>query len=150
MQNTNPIDVKLWSRIAYEEWKNFKKSQDMSIDEKLQKQTGLIHSFGAGRRYSITANKNEIVASLVHPDYLRYQDMRKIKHGRTNSKLHTPKVSQTKGKGIHNRMIWGCMNTIAFRCMNDLRGEVIRFVRRSKIAKRKLTLKIQLRLINCE
>ena len=142
MQNTNPIDVTLCRRIAYEEWKNFKKSQDMSIDAKLQKQTGLIHSGGAGRRYSITTNKYEIVASLVHPDYLRYQDMRKIKHGRTNSKLHTPKVSQTKGKGIHNRMIWGRMNTIAFRCMNDLRGEVIKFVRSSKIAKRKLTIRI--------
>jgi len=77
MQNTNPIDVTLCRRIAYEEWKNFKKSQDMSIDAKLQKQTGLIHSGGAGRRYSITTNKYEIVASLVHPDYLRYQDMRK-------------------------------------------------------------------------
>ena len=37
----------------------------MSIDAKLQKQTGLIHSGGAGRRYSITTNKYEIVASLV-------------------------------------------------------------------------------------
>jgi hypothetical protein len=66
MQNQNPIDITLCRRIAYEEWKNFKKSQEMAI--------------GA-------------------PDYLRYQDMRKLKHGRTNSSLHTPKITQTKVKG---------------------------------------------------
>jgi hypothetical protein len=142
MQNHNPIDITLCRRIAYEEWKNFKKSQDIAIGARLRKDTGLLHAGGAGRRYSIATNKNEIVASLLHPDYLRYQDMRKLKHGRTNSKLHTPKITQTKGKGIHNRMIWGRMNTIAFRCMNDLRGEVIKFVRSSKITKRKLTFKI--------
>lgn len=142
MQNQNPIDVTFCRRIAFEEWKNFKRSQDNAIGAKLKKDTGLIHAGGAGRRYSIATNKYEIVASMVHPDYLRYQDMRKIKHGRTNSKLHTPKVSQAKGKGIHNRMIWGRMNTIAFRCMNDLRGEVIKFLRRSKIANTQLNMKI--------
>jgi hypothetical protein len=37
-------------------------------------------------------------------------------------------------------LVWGRMNTIAFRCMNDLRGEVIRFVKSSKIAKRQVNI----------
>lgn len=142
MANQNPIDVTFCRRIAYEEWRNFKLSQDKAIDARLNRQTGLIHKGGAGRRYSIVNNKVEIVATLLHPDYLRYQDLKRLRHGRTNSKLHTPKITQTKGKGIHNRLIWGRMNTIAFRCINDLRGEVIKFVRSSKVAERQINLTI--------
>jgi hypothetical protein len=141
MANYNAVDVTFCRRIAYEEWRNFKLSQDRAIDARLNRQTGLLHSGGAGRRYSISTNKQEIVASLLHPDYERYQDIKRLRHGRTNSRLHTPKITQTKGKGIHNRLIWGRMNTIAFRCINDLRGEVIKYVRSSKIAERKVDFK---------
>ena len=142
MANQNPIDVTLCRRIAFEEWRNFKKSQDMAIDARLKRQTGLLHSGGAGRRYSIKTNKQEIVATLLHPDYERYQDIKRIKHGRTNSRLHTAKTTKTAGKKIHNRLIWGRMNTIAFRCINDLRGEVIKFVRGSRIAMRQVDMRI--------
>ena len=142
MQNQNPIDITLCRRIAYEEWRNFKRSQDMAIAAKLRVQTGHLHAGGAGRKYSISTNKSEIVSSLLHPDYERYQDIKKLKHGRTNSAMHTAKITKQKGKGIHNRLIWGRMNTIAFRCMNDLRGEVFRFIKRSKIATRQLTINI--------
>ena len=140
MANQNPIDITLCRRIAYEEWRNFKKSQDKAIDERVNRETGLIHSGGAGRRYSISTNKQEIIASLLHPDYERYLDIKKLKTRKTKSKLHTPKTYKTGGKKIHNALIWGRMNTIAFRCMNDLRGEVIKFLRSSKIAKRDIRI----------
>ena len=140
MANTNPIDVTLCRRIAYEEWRKFKKGQDIAIDQRLNRDTGLLHAGGSGRRYSVSTNKVEIIASLLHPDYERYQDIKRIKHQRTKSALHTPKTTKTRGKGIHNRLDWGRMNTIAFRCMNDLRGEVIRFVKSSKIAKRQVNI----------
>ena len=140
MANVNPIDVTLCRRIAFEEWKKFKQRQDIAIDERLNRETGLLHKGGAGRRYSITTNKTEIVATLLHPDYERYQDMKRVKHRRTKSKLHTPKPFKTGGKKIHNALIWGRMNTIAFRCMNDLRGEVIRFVKKSKVANKNVNL----------
>jgi len=140
MANYNPIDVTLCRRIAVEEWRKFRKAQDIAIGERLKIETGTLHAGGSGRKYWITTNKQEIVATLQHPDYERYQDIKRLKHGRTKSKLHTPKITQTKGKGIHNRLIWGRMNTIAFRCINDLRGEVIKFVRSSKFAVKRETI----------
>jgi hypothetical protein len=142
MANINPIDITLCRRIAYEEWRKFRNSQDISIAQRLKVQTGHLHAGGGGRKYSISTNKTEIVASLLHPDYERYQDMKKLKRGRTNSRLHTPKITKGGGKRIHNNIIWGRMNTVAFRCMNDLRGEVIKFMKTSKIAERKLTIKL--------
>ncbi len=129
MPNYDPIDVTFCRRIIYEEWRKFKRSQDIAIEQRLKRQTGLLHAGGGGRRYSITTNNQEIVAHLIHPDYERYQDIKRMRYGRTKSKLHTPKITQTKGKGIHNRLIWGRMNTIAFRCINDLRAEVIKNIR---------------------
>jgi len=134
MASTNKIDIRLCRRIAYEEWRRFKLSQDDAIDRRLKWETGLLHRGGKGRRYSITTNNTEIVATLVHPDYERYQDIKKLKYGRTNSRLHTPKISKAGGKGIHNRLIWGRMNTVAFRCFNDLKGAVIKYIRSSKFA----------------
>ena len=136
MASNNPIDVTLCRRIAYEEWKKFKNAQDIAIGERLNVQTGTLHAGGAGRRYSITTNKVEIVATLKHPDYERYQDMKRLKHGRRKTKLGPSKMTRVSGtgKGIHNRLIWGRMNTIAFRCMNDLRGAVIKYIKSSRFA----------------
>jgi hypothetical protein len=140
MPSFKPVDIIFCRRIAYEEWRNFKLSQDRAIEARLNRQTGYLHAGGGGRKYSITTSKQEIVASLLHADYERYQDIKRLKHGRTNSRLHTPKITQTKGKQIHNRLIWGRMNTIAFRCINDLRGEVIKHLRESKIMERKINI----------
>lgn len=140
MANIAPIDITLCRRIAYEEWKKFKQRQDIAIDERLNRNTGLLHSGGAGRRYSIRTNKTEIVATLLHPDYERYQDIKKLRNRRTKSNLHTPKTFKSSGKKIHNALIWGRMNTIAFRCQNDLRGEVIKFLKSSKIAKKTINI----------
>jgi hypothetical protein len=134
MQSTNQIDVTLCRRIAYEEWRRFKKAQDAAIGERLKVVTGTLHAGGKGRRYSITTNKLEIVATLVHPDYERYQDIKKLKRRKTIRRSHTPVLFTSKGKGIHNRLIWGRMNTIAFRCFNDLKGAVIKYVRSSEFA----------------
>jgi hypothetical protein len=134
MASNNQIDITFCRRIAFEEWRKFKLSQDNAIEQRLKRQTGLLHAGGAGRRYSITSGTTEIVAHLIHPDYERYQDIKRLKHGRVKSRLFTPKITQTKGKGIHNRLIWGRMNTIAFRCINDLRGEVIKYFRNSAFA----------------
>lgn len=136
MANYNPIDVTLCRRIAFEEWRKFRVSQDTAIEERLKRDTGTLHKGGAGRRYSISTNKQEIVAHLVHPDYERYQDMKKIRHGRSSAKIaaRTGRVPKRAGKGIHNRLIWGRMNTIAFRCFNDIRGAVIKYVRNSRFA----------------
>ncbi len=142
MASINPIDITFCRRIAYEEWRKFKKAQDIAIAQRLRVQTGHLHAGGAGRNYSITTRKTEIVASLLHPDYERYQDIKKLKRGRTNSRLHTAKITKGGSKKIHNRIIWGRMNTIAFRCMNDLRGEVIKFMKNSKLAERKLIIRL--------
>lgn len=142
MANPNPIDVTFCRRIAFEEWRKLKLSQDNAIEQRLKRVTGTLHAGGPGRKYSIRTNKQEIVATLIHPDYERYQDIKRMRHGRTKSKLHTPVITQTKGKGIHNRLLWGRLNTIAFRCMNDLRGEVIKYVRNSGFAMHKTRIRV--------
>jgi hypothetical protein len=139
MANLNEIDVTFCKRIIYEEWRTFKKKQDIAIDIALKVDTGTLHAGGAGRRYSLTQDHTEIIASLLHPDYERYQDMRHLRHGRTNSRLYTPKIVQSRGKRIHNAVIWGRLNVIAFRCINDLKAEVIKNIR-GKFADRNVVI----------
>jgi len=136
MANYNPIDVSLCRRIAFEEWRKFQVSQDKAIEERLKRETGLLHAGGGGRKYSISTNQQEIVAHLIHPDYERYQDMRKLRHGRgvKEYEARTGRTAKREGRKIHNKLIWGRMNTIAFRCFNDIRGEVIKYVRSSRFA----------------
>lgn len=133
MKNPTKIEISFAKRILYEEWQKLKIAQDAAIAEKLKIETGTLHAGGAGRRYSITQQKDALIGSLLHPDYERYQDIKRLRVGRRTSnplkaRYHKDDVSKSGGKKIHNRLIWGRMNSIAFRCMNDLRGEVFRFL----------------------
>lgn len=140
MASNNSIDITFCKRIAYEEWRTFQHKQDVAIAARLKVQSGTLHAGGPGRRYSVTKNATEVVASLLHPDYERYQDIKKKRLGRTNSIRHTPKTTRTAGKKIHNAIIWGRINMISFRCLNDLRGEVFKFVRSQEFPDKQITI----------
>jgi hypothetical protein len=158
MKTPPQIDISFAKRIAVEEWRKFKRAQNSAIDEKLKRVTGTIHTGGKGRKYSMAMDKNAIVLTLVHKDYLRFQDMKKLKVGKRKplgtgdrgrdsrnsiyNRINKDTTSKRSGKRIHNRLVWGRMNEIAFRCINDLRGEVIHFLRSSRGINGQLTIKI--------
>jgi hypothetical protein len=154
MDNSKGVDTIFMKRIAIDEWRRLKGAQDSVINSKLRKRSGTITNPGTGRRYSVTGSEAEVVATLLHPDYERYQDMKKLRWGRTNSAIAAQSLkrdrkgtytsekaisSKGKGAGIHNRLIWGRMNTIAFRIYWDLKGEVFDFVK-SKAKERNIVV----------
>jgi hypothetical protein len=147
MKQATKIDISFAKRIAFEEWRKFKIAQDAAIQEKLVNRTNTLHKGGPGRKYTMTMDKDAIILSLEHRAYLRFQDIKKLKVGRKNAqqlrdrgkhamarhdeRMNADLVTKSGGKRIHNRLVWGRMNSIAFRCMNDLRGDVIKFVKDS-------------------
>lgn len=122
------VDSIFIKKILYDEWSKFRTDQDAAISSALKRRSGTLHAGGRGRRYSIKPDGAGAIATLIHPDYERYQDMKRLTLGR--SKLGTQPIKTKSGKKIHNRLIWGRMNSISFRLSNDMRREVIKTVRR--------------------
>lgn len=122
------VDSIFIKRILYDEWLKFSNAQDSAIASSLKPESGTLHAGGAGRRYAVKKDGVGATATMVHPDYLRYQDMKKLKH--VGSAYGSPTgIKRGGGKKIHNRLIWGRMNSISFRMANDMRGEVIKSVK---------------------
>lgn len=132
MNNQKGIDKVFIKRILFDEWYKFRSDQDAAISQKLKRRSGTLHAGGAGRRYSINdKGASGIIASLLHPDYLRYQDMKKLRFGPSEGGEDKILTKRNGAKKIHNRLVWGRMNSISFRMGNDLRMEVIKSVRKS-------------------
>ena len=130
------ISLRFAGKILQEEWGDFERRHRSIIEKRIYQRPGRKPSTGTlhrEREYSVKANESELkaVATLKHPDYERFIDMRKTYFGnQAVGKLGKvfPKrdvLSRKKGIAIHNRMIWGKLNPISFRLMNDLRGEVL-------------------------
>jgi hypothetical protein len=130
------ISLRFAGKILQEEWGDFERRHRAIIEKRIYQRPGRKPSTGTlkrSREYNVKSNESEqnVTASLKHPDYERFIDMRKTYFGnKTTGKLgkifpQRDVLSRKKGIAIHNRMIWGKLNPVSFRLMNDLRSEVI-------------------------
>lgn len=137
---TDSISIKFAGRILQEEWGDFERRHRSIIEKRIYQRPNRKESSGTLRRsrsYDVKTNEpaQQATATLKHPDYERFIDMRKKFYGdrrvgRMGKILPQRGVLFSKrGIAIHNRMIWGKLNPISFRLINDLRSEVVSLAR---------------------
>jgi len=140
------ISMRFAGKILAEEWGDFERRHRGIIEKRIYQRPGRKESTGTLRRardYSVKHSEPELksTATLKHPDYERFIDMRKMYFGNVGrGKLgkvfpRRDVLYKNRGIAIHNRMIWGKLNPISYRLMNDLRSEEIKLVRRNWKAK---------------
>jgi len=130
------ISLRFAGKILQEEWGDFERRHRSIIEKRIYQRPGRKESTGTLRRqreYSVKPNEAElkVTATLKHPDYERFIDMRKTYFGNKAvgrlGKIFPKRdiLTRKKGIAIHNRMVWGKLNPVSYRLMNDLRSEVL-------------------------
>lgn len=132
------IDMKFAGMILENEWEDFEKRHRDTIERRIyqvqkKKSTGTLR---VSRDYNVATNlvAMEAVATLKHPDYERFIDMKKKFYGTRQAQgiyKQRDVFFQKKGIPIHNRIIWGKLNPISFRLMHELRIIVTESVRQA-------------------
>jgi hypothetical protein len=122
------IDTRFVKRVLGREWKEFEDIQDRVIRMRTRRVSGTLRNEFRNRKYSVSEKGGEsVTASLQHPDYERFLDMKKDRiTTRRFAKVFTDRdrITRKKGRNIHNKIIFGRLNPITFHLMHDLRGEV--------------------------
>lgn len=132
------IQIEFANNILNEEWIEFEDIQDRVIAMRTRRVSGTLRNEHGDRKYSVrNSGAMEVTASLSHPDYERYIDMKKdsISQRRNPQKgkkrkvtdlfKDSDRITRKRGRNIHNRIIFGRLNPISFRLMNELRVKVI-------------------------
>lgn len=109
--------------IMREEWSDFEKRHRDAIKRRTTRHTGTLED---RRSYRTAKATNEITSSFTHPVYERFLDMRKNYFGDVKSKHGTKRDALTRKRGIpiHNRIIYGKLNPLSFRLLNELSWKV--------------------------
>lgn len=128
------IDVEgIKTRFAYEilkeEWADFERRHRAVIKSRTTRHTGRLED---DRTYSTRIEGHKSVASFQHPVYERFIDMRKNYFGEFQTRWGTErdKLVRKKGIPIHNRMIFGKLNPLSYRLLNELGEQVRGYIRR--------------------
>ena len=130
------IKMRFATKILKEEWRDFEKRHRGVIKRKTTRRTGRLED---DRKYSVARNsETKSTASLKHPIYERFLDMRKNYMGDWKSRYGVQQdlMKRRSGIKIHNRIIYGKLNPISFRLMHDLKEQIINYTR-SRFAGRK-------------
>lgn len=126
--DNNKIDSRFVKKILVKEWKEFEDIQDRVIKMRTRRVSGTLRNEFGNRKYSIKDNGESVIASLQHPDYERYLDMKKDRFQRRRKVAKTftdqNRISRQNGRNIHNKIIFGRLNPITFKLMHDLRASV--------------------------
>jgi hypothetical protein len=122
------ITMRFAGMILENEWGDFEKRHRDAIERRIyaaqkKKSTGTLR---VSRDYSVATNEAAMraVATLKHPDYERFIDMKKKYMGKRGGKgifQNRDVLFRKGGIPIHNRIIWGKLNPVSFRLMNELR-----------------------------
>lgn len=130
------VDMRFAGMILKSEWDDFEKRHRDTIERRIyqrqrKKSTGTLRD---ARKYMVKSNPAalEAVATLEHPDYERFIDMKKNFMGKRGGKgvfQNRDVLFRKSGIAIHNRIIWGKLNPISFRLMHELRMVVTESVR---------------------
>jgi len=127
------MDIKqIKTRFAYEilseEWDDFERRQRQAIKQRTTRRSGRLED---NRTYSTSMSGNKSEATLKHPIYERFLDMKKNYYGNFKSQHGTARdvVRRKKGVPIHNRMIYGKLNPLSFRLMHELSEKVREWIR---------------------
>lgn len=118
------ITMKFARKIADEEWDDFRKRQMDAIRSRTTRRTGRLEN---DRQYTVKEEgAAKIVMGLKHPGHERAIDMQRYYQGDVKKRFGTAKdvFYKRKGRPIHNRIIWGKLNPLSFRLMNELQMEV--------------------------
>lgn len=136
------IDMRFAGMILENEWADFEKRHRDAIERRIyqrqkEKSTGTLR---VTREYSVVSKPAamEAVATLKHPDYERFIDMKKNFMGKRGGKgvfQNRDVLFRKSGIPIHNRIIWGKLNPISFRLMHELRAIVTESVRQNFTSK---------------
>jgi len=119
------ITMRFAGVILKEEWADFEKRHRDAIERRIyavqkNKSSGTLRRI---RDYSVETQTGELFAHLSHPDYERFIDMKKKYMGNRGGKgvfQNRDVLFRKGGIPIHNRIIWGKLNPISFRLMNEL------------------------------
>lgn len=123
------IRMRFATKILEEEWQDLNKRQTDAIRRKTTRRTGNLED---NRGYSVKQQGgSKTVATLRHPVYERFLDMRKNYMGDWKTKWGTRQdlMVRKPGIAIHNRIIFGKLNPISFRLMHELADQVREYVR---------------------
>lgn len=124
--------MKFAKDILDDEWKEFEEIQDRVIRMYTNRVSGTLRNEFNNRKYDVREGGDEVKASLQHPDYERFLDMKKDRIvNRTYGRVFKDqgRIERRKGRNIHNRIIFGRLNPITFRLMHELMANVIQQVR---------------------
>jgi hypothetical protein len=132
------INMRFAGIILKEEWNDFEKRHRDTIERRIysvqkKQSTGTLR---IAREYETKTNDAAMqsVATLKHPDYERFIDMKKKHFGKRGGYgifQNREVLYRKKGIPIHNRIIWGKLNPISFRLMHELRVQVTENVRKA-------------------
>lgn len=112
------LDYLFIKKIITEEWSELDRRQTDLISMLTQRVTGRLLG---GRRYGVSGQELNTIATETHPDYERFIDMKKLKrHGKIRDR-----ISAKKGRPIHNSPIYSRINAIAYRINWDLAEEIL-------------------------
>jgi len=134
------IQMQFANKILQEEWKEFEDIQDRVIAMRTRRVSGTLRNEHGNRKYSVAESGMKVTASLQHPDYERYLDMKKDRTAaRRRTKGNYMKVgmifqdkdrmTRKRGRNLHNRIVFGRLTPISFRLMHELRAQVVQSAR---------------------
>lgn len=124
--------MKFARKILQKEWSNFHKDQDTVIARNTRRVSGTLRNEHNNRRYSLSAQGNKVTATLSHPDYERYLDMKKTKVRTTRVMRYFNDINhmvRRKGRNIHNKVIFARITPLSFRLLNEMKVEVKESIR---------------------
>ena len=116
--------------ILREEWQDFEKRHRGAISRRTTRRTGTLET---RRSYRVLnqGSKGGPEAQLTHPIYERFIDMRRYYYGDVKTRGGTRQnvLTRKKGRPIHNRIIFGKLNPLSFRLLNELALRVQDFIK---------------------
>jgi hypothetical protein len=127
VMDNKKIDTRFVTRVLKKEWKEFEDIQDRVIRMRTRRVSGTLRNEHRNRKYSVSDGGDRVTASLQHPDYERFLDMKKDRFStRRVAKVFTDRdrITRKGGRNIHNKIIFGRLNPITYYLMHDLRASV--------------------------
>lgn len=131
------IQMQFANTIVKEEWREFEDIQDRVIAMRTRRVSGTLRNEHGNRKYGVKmSGAMEVTASLQHPDYERFLDMKKdsitaVRRPKKGKKRKfgdlfqdVDRITRKRGRNIHNKLIFGRLNPISFRLMHELRVQV--------------------------
>ena len=132
------IDMQFAGVILVNEWEDFQRRHRDAIERRIyqvqkKKSTGTLRN---ARNYKVFTDSTAMTstATLEHPDYERFIDMKKNLYGTRQAQKYYKQrgvLFRKKGIAIHNKIIWGKLTPLSFRLMHELRLIVTESVRQA-------------------